>query len=252
MPAECPLDMESQYPSGLRAACLSGDLATLQHLKPLTPSSAIPTHELLETAALHGHASLVSFLLDSDSGQVPTITVKTLINAICSNSIPTFTVLLSHSVNINTRFGYQGNALIQAVYRNKADFVDFLLANGAGAATQHRFFGKDRLPAVAAQWASVEIMGKLIEKGMTVRETGALGRAAAEGRLEMVRSVLEAGVPADDPRDGTTEDAKEDNEGTPLQRAVRGGHLEVARCLVAYGANVELLDAEAKEVVTDL
>jgi len=75
-----------------------------------------------------------------------------------------------------------------------------------------------------------------IERGATVRGSGALRYAAAEGRLELVRYLYSHEADIDDV------DADYHNRGSSLTEASIEGHADVVDLLLKHGANTRFLD----------
>jgi len=149
------------------------------------------------------------------------------------------TLLLERGARIEARDRSGRTALWHAARAGALEVMDRLLAHGAEPALDDEH-GVSPL-FVALESDQIPAARRLVAAGVDLSRTrsrgeDALGRAADRGRLAVVRWLLAEGVPIDrrtggDPRCGPM---------TPLARAVRAGHLEVARELVAHGADVHV------------
>ena len=122
---------------------------------------------------------------------------------------------------------------------------DFLLAAKGGLAEAVRAFldagadvnlapnGGDNPLMAAARKGRLETVRVLLQAGGSLNPDDAgelLSRAAFDGELIVVRSLVEAGAPVDTPDPM--------NHWTPLEKAAHQGHAEVVRVLIAHGATM--------------
>jgi hypothetical protein len=100
-----------------------------------------------------------------------------------------------------------------------------------------------KIPLVQAAWSgNVALVRKLLERGADVVRDGAeaLFHAANAGRHDMVVTLLAIGVPPDQPNSYAW---------TPLMTAAWQDQLEVARLLLAAGANPQHRDGSGQSVL---
>jgi ankyrin repeat protein len=122
------------------------------------------------------------------------------------------------------------SALFLAASGGHTEVVKVLLGRGARASASGAL-------AAAAGAGSLESVRALLAAGRAPRpELGrALVEAALHGSTEMLRALLDAGAPLD----GAVPMAAHPTEGPlPLEAAIKQGHLEAVRLLIAAGADV--------------
>jgi ankyrin repeat protein len=156
-------------------------------------------------------------------------------------------LLIDRGANINARAktGYSA-LMVAAQYGESATpALNLLLDHGAevqvAAGQKAPMFGATPL-FLAAYSGNTEVLPRLHEAGGKLDEpmvligtssTTAMAGAVRFGNLAVVRKLLDMGVPADEPeRSGLT----------LLDRAVLGNQVEVARLLIARGADVNHAD----------
>jgi ankyrin repeat protein len=99
------------------------------------------------------------------------------------------------------------------------------------------------LLAGVAELASVEMAALLIRHGANVKGSGAIVMAAEEGRLDMVKLLLDQGADINEIGiENPTDPRSKEDMGSALHRAVAAGHQEVVRFLLDRGADVNLTD----------
>ena len=124
--------------------------------------------------------------------------------------------------------------LHQAVSVGNADMVGTL----AGACPQETFFQGDKLHALAVQQGAPEITETLLDAGIhpsCARETDPtlLHQAVSVGNADMVGALAEAC-----PQDlNVVRESRSHDEQTPLSLAIESGNEDVARVLIAAGAD---------------
>jgi ankyrin repeat protein len=131
-------------------------------------------------------------------------------------------LLLAHGANVNARAKSKYSALmVAALYRDGAAAANLLLARGA------EVLGSPSPLMLATTVGNGEVLKPLHDAGAPLDRT--LVAAVRVGKLDAVRALLDIGAKIDEP-DGS--------DTTPLDRAVLANELEIARLLIAHGANV--------------
>jgi ankyrin repeat protein len=131
-------------------------------------------------------------------------------------------LLLDRGADVNARAKSKYSALmIAALYREGTTAARLLLAGGAEAS------GSPSPLMLATTVGNGEILEPLHDAGAPLDRT--LVAAVRVGKLEAVRALLEVGAKIDEP-DGS--------DTTPLERAVLANEMDIARLLIAHGANV--------------
>jgi ankyrin repeat protein len=131
-------------------------------------------------------------------------------------------LLLDHGANVNARAKSKYSALmVAALYRDGTAAARLLLAGGADVISAPSPL------MLATTVGNPEILKPLHDAGAPLDR--ALVAAVRVGKLDAVRALIEIGAKIDEP-DGS--------DTTPLDRAVLGNQMEIARVLIAHGANV--------------
>ena len=212
----------------------AGAQATLANRYGLTP---------LSIAAANGSAAMIGVLLDAgaDANAPDPAGDTPLMNVARVGRADAVTLLLDRGATIDAADGtYQQTALMVAVRENHPDIVKLLIARGASVNARTRV-GR------APQWIlpnSVPGFGHgigIVRGGLPPRGSRApvpggmtpLLYAARDGRMDIVRMLLEAGA------DINQRDA---NEITPLIIAITNNHPDVARDLIDRGADIKAVD----------
>ena len=212
----------------------AGAQATLANRYGLTP---------LSIAAANGSAAMIGVLLDAgaDANAPDPAGDTPLMNVARVGRADAVTLLLDRGATIDAADGtYQQTALMVAVRENHPDIVKLLIARGASVNARTRV-GR------APQWIlpnSVPGFGHgigIVRGGLPPRGSRApvpggmtpLLYAARDGRMDIVRMLLEAGA------DINQRDA---NEITPLIIAITNNHPDVARDLIDSGADIKAVD----------
>jgi ankyrin repeat protein len=144
--------------------------------------------------------------------------------------------------------------IIAALRERHLAIVDLLLERGADPQTKNLLSEATRLGAndlvrrllavadvvdpeaffEAARRGEVALVGELLDSGVDIEAESwgnrALHKAAAKGRLEVVRLLLERGAELD---------ARDSRGNTPMLHAAYNGQLEVVKLLVESGADVQ-------------
>ncbi|KAB8252028.1 ankyrin repeat-containing domain protein [Aspergillus flavus] len=237
----------------------------------------------LQEAARGGHLNVVDTLIrkGADVNALPR-GMTALQAAVASNSPEVVRYLIAVGANINAPAEKWGRTALQkAAEIGSIEMVNMLLDAGAVMERSAHQNGRDA-PALelAIKGGHLSVAETLLRKMDRAGEqeqkylcdplTLALHAAAFEGYEHIVRRLLEAGAPILDldnsdlvPRTafkghtgiikilldaGAEMDSSRHSpySGTALQRAVAGGHVETARLLLEYGADVNAAPARVK------
>ena len=212
----------------------AGAQATLANRYGLTP---------LAIAAGNGNAAMIGVLADAGAdvnapdpaGDTP------LMNAARVGRIDAVTALLDRGATINaTDATFQQTALMVAVRENHADVVKLLIARGASVNAKTR---TGRTPpwvlpnSVPGFGHGIGIVrGGLPARGSRPPIPGGMTPllyAARDGRLDVVRMLLDAGANINE---------RDANDIPPLITAITNNHPDVARFLIDRGADIKAVD----------
>jgi ankyrin repeat protein len=131
-------------------------------------------------------------------------------------------LLLEHGAQVNARAKSRYSALMVAAhYREGTPAIRLLLEHGAEVA------GTPSPLLLATSVGNPDALKLLHDAGAPFDRT--MVAAARLGKIDAVRALLEIGAPVDEPDGADT---------TPLERAVLANELDIARLLIAHGANV--------------
>ncbi len=229
-----PAYFESGYPYGhdqyLSASAAS--LAIMALSSALGPAAgggvaawkpALPAPEPWAETVLFGSAADLKKLLDD--GFDPNSATKSGGTTALMMAVPDVAkvqLLLDRGAHVNARAKSNYSALmVAALFRDGAPAARLLLGHGAEAA------GSPSPLLLAATVGNPDILKPLHDAGAPLDR--ALVAAVRTGKLEAVQTLLDLGAKVDEP-DGS--------DTTPLERAVMGNQLEIARVLLKHGANV--------------
>ena len=160
-------------------------------------------------------------------------------SALSNGSPETYSCLLDAGLDPNFRFaGYMGTALTGAAKFGKSHLIRLLLARGAHPNSPNaRFGGPPQMGPLACaascirnRKASAEIVGMLLEAGAKIDGSGALHEACCNGRLDVVRILIESGANVNER--GIRRDGK-----SPLMLATEQGHEEIVEVLKAHATS---------------
>jgi ankyrin repeat protein len=131
-------------------------------------------------------------------------------------------LLLEHGAQVNARAKSRYSALMVAAhYREGTPAIRLLLEHGAEVT------GTPSPLLLATSVGNPEALKLLHDAGAPTDRT--MVAAARLGKIDAVRALIEIGAPVDEPDGADT---------TPLERAVLANEVEIARLLIAHGANV--------------
>jgi uncharacterized protein len=212
----------------------AGANATMTNRYGLTP---------LAIAAANGSASMIAVLLDAgaDVNALDPAGETALMGAARVGKADAVTLLLDRGATIDLPDStYQQTALMVAVRENHPEIVSLLIARGASVQTKTRV---GRTPAwvlpnsVPGFGHGIGIVrGGLPDRGLRAPIPGAMTPllfAARDGRLEIVRTLLDARANIN---------VVDANGITPLIAAITNNHPDVARFLVERGADIKTAD----------
>ena len=153
---------------------------------------------MLQKCAENGHTSILAFLLDSNR----TIQIDPyLARSAAWGGTAVYKLLLSKEPDIMSwSYGRLGDAVIVAVKRQNAEFLRFLLDNGADPGRSivgTRRYLTFTAVEVAILQSTEEMIRILVSYGALLAGTQALQYAAEFGKLGMVRCLLEEGADVD-------------------------------------------------------
>lgn len=225
-------------------ACVTGDLdaikAFISRHQAANDAYPPPWPALMYTATSKDHASIVQYCLDNGA-QVTDDVVKILL---INRSKETYTLLLdAKAIDINYYIPWFGDVLGNVATDDDREWTGFCLRRGADPNKNLRDEHKTLLAAVA-ELASVETVKMLVEDGgAAVRGSGAIIMAAEEGKLDMVKYLLDNGADINEVGiEHPTDERYKEDMGSALHKAVGGGHEDVVRFLLDKGADVSLKD----------
>lgn len=299
---------------GLFEACAAGDVMSLQKLlqEPVHIAKALETEERVHDEELQLTRSSLNLALmfDKAAGAGSSEVIKYLLsfaeshgvshqklirrNSICaaissSNGVAVFKEM--HAVEpdlVNTNMGLLGTPLSQAVSgsRNaprytadRIDLVRYLLENSADPNQMHDP-DHDRPGTIlrtAVQRSSLEVIKLLIQHGAQMEQSGAMHKAAENGRIDVMDLLLKQGADVNEQlwtnltysaasrtrmkkEQGITSDVSDSrrpewSHETPLHYSVLSRQLEATSWLISHGANAEIADSKgwsAMEIATTM
>lgn len=241
------LDWAGKTP--LMQASERGDASFVRWLLQQGPDKEIfdPRHRTAAYFATNdGHAETLKALLESgaNANVIAEDGFTVLSRAAARGHLECVRLLLKHGANPNVSGTHASayTALAEACHHNRLDIAILLLVSGAKWEVCSRS-GYSAL-SIAAYRGNHGIVRMLAERGADIEQTGfrskgamlsdtPLMRAAAEGRIECVKVLIEfkANLDAHDARGYTA-----------LHFAVEKKHTECAALLIRSGANVDITD----------
>jgi ankyrin repeat protein len=194
---------------------------------------------MMYAAARQDQVNIVKYCLDHGAVVHPDVMRVLLIN----RARETYILLLeTNAVDVNYYIPWWGDMLSNVARRNDLGWAQLCLDRGADP-NQNLVDEHQSILAAVAELASVEMAALLIRYGARVKGSGAIVMAAEEGKLDVVRLLLDKGADINEIGiEHPTDPRFQEDMGSALHRAVEGGHEEVVRFLLDQGADVNLKD----------
>ena len=237
------IQLQANMGHELYDACITGNLdavkASLAHSRAADSPFSPPLSSILYAATSKDHVKIVKYCLENGAAVTRDVMQILLIN----RAKETYIYLLeSKAVDINYYMPWWGDILSNVATSDDLDWAQLCLDRGADPNRNLVDEYKSLLAAVA-ELASIQMAALLIRHGAHVKGSGAIVMAAEEGKLDMVKLLLDQGadineVGIEDP----TDPRSREDMGSALHRAVTAGHEEVARFLLDQSADVNLTD----------
>ncbi|CAG9975651.1 unnamed protein product [Clonostachys byssicola] len=237
------------YPAASSSAATAAAIASSSIVPPLT----IP----LATAASHGQASVLKYLLTSppcstsrtpwspgistpisslpDEWKEARYSCLVPLYAVKSKSPSVVQALLDAGMHVDEEIEKMGPPLSIAIRTQSSEMVNFLLDKGADVN------GVEWIPPVsflasAAERPSLDILAALLDHGATLPGSHALRTAAEAGNISAVEMLLERGADIDEVHKWDIYGNEMDIIGTALHEAVENDQAEMVKFLLKRGA----------------
>jgi ankyrin repeat protein len=224
-------------------ACIAGNLdvvrTSLADSKAADPSFSPPVSTILHAAASKDHVKVVKYCLENGA----TVNRDVMLTVLINRARETYIHLLeSKAVDINYYISWFGDILSNVATRDDFDWAELCLDRGADP-NRNPVDDYKSLLAGVAELASVEMAALLIRHGAHVKGSGAIVMAAEEGKMDMVKLLLDQGADINEIGiENPTDPRSKEDMGSALHRAVVAGHEEVVGFLLDRGADVNLTD----------
>lgn len=228
------------------SACASGNIpdlkSLLDDLQSSNPNYRPPLSQMLATAAFFNKPEVASYCLEFGAP----ITDPVLTEIVRGHSFSTYKVLVSHGLDINHVVPWYGDVLIVACQSGDISWARFCLENGADANLHMVDDSKYALTATAES-STIEIANLLLQYGAKLQGSGAIVIAAEQGKLEMVKFLLEKGANIDEiGLKDFGDDRVTEEGGSALHKAIAHGWEDIVRYLLDNGADKYLLDIKGR------
>lgn len=235
--------LQASMGSELYDACIKGNLnavaASIAQSKAANPSFSPPLSTIMYAATSKDHVNVVKYCLDKGAVVNPDMMRILLINRARESYI---FLLETKAVDVNYYIPWWSDILSNVATDNDLDWAKLCLDRGADP-NQNLVGEHKSILAAVAELASVEMAALLIQHGAHVNRSGAIVMAAEDGKLDMVRSLLDKGADINEIGiEHPTDPRFKEDMGSALHRAVEGGHEEVVKFLLHQGADANLKD----------
>ncbi|KAL8943250.1 MAG: hypothetical protein Q9211_001045 [Gyalolechia sp. 1 TL-2023] len=196
---------------------------------------------MLRVAIVGDHVHVAKFCLDHHASIDPQM-MRTLL---ISRASSVYEMLLdSHAVDVNFYIPWFGDILANVARDNHFEMTRLCLSHGADPNRNLVDEHMSILAAVAgSEHGSVQMAKLLIDHGAVVKGSGAIVMAAEEGKLDMVRFLLEVGADINEVGiEHPTDPRFQEDMGTALHRAAFGGYVDLVKFLMTNGADKGVKD----------
>ncbi|KAI9704034.1 MAG: hypothetical protein M1820_005655 [Bogoriella megaspora] len=238
---------DSQITAAIREAAASGSLETAQVLYENAAEAAnfgVELNKGVAAAASYGYSLVVKYLLDRGADANSKMCQRALFQAVQNGHLSTVQILLIAGVDARSQIqdGWskeEKSCLWAAVDRERIDIARILLASGADVDTR---YGNNSALTISIQRGNEQLFDILLQEGASIM-TPPIPKAhydmlalpvhcaASVGNAHMLRTLLEAGLDADE--------ALSEDGWTALFHAAKAGREEILWILINdYSANV--------------
>lgn len=146
------------------------------------------------------------------------------------------------AVDVNYYIPWFGDILSHCATRDDFEWVRLCLDYGADP-NQNLVDEHKSILAAVAELASVKMAALLIKHRARVMGSGAIVMAAQQGKMEMLKMLLNEGADINEIGiEHPTDPRFKADMGSALHRAVEGGHEAIVKFLLESGANARLKD----------
>jgi ankyrin repeat protein len=168
-----------------------------------------------------------------------------------NGDVPMVKLLLANGADVNHRAGQYHTALQAAAFTGSEVIVNMLIDSGADVHARGGIFSTALIAAEKAGHQS--IVKRLLDLGLeqpqryeTADKAEFLGTAILRRDVPAVRRIIEAGININDRLPGFSDWQKEEPESDhshyPLILALSGGCLEIVKCIIDAGADLDVSD----------
>ena len=268
--------MKGEIGEELYEICDSGDVATLEANHPVKEplsdeesassesAAELPLSQMMEIAARNNDVALIQYCLDAGGKKrlIPRVLdriryhrpYKVWEAILATNPYRDYAIDYVH-IGIIFPSWRAGDMVSFAAVDDDLDWVRLCFAHGASVSSE--VFGEYHtvLAAIAAN-ASVEMAAFWLEQELPfggklkLKDSDAIGAAAAAGRGDMVAFLLKKGADINEVchvyQNLEHSLYRDEKAGSPLHRAIRNGNNDILPLLLDRGADVNLKDARGR------
>lgn len=259
----------------LLGACKKGSLSTVRSTAPIlypfmfstsiSPAVVPPLQIPLATAARHGQAKILRYLLTTlpacsgmsmpwqpqfDPASPTSEKEKSFLyadfvisSALHSPSTEVMQTLLDFGMDVDYQMDKSGPPLSSAITIQNLTMVKFLLSKGADP-NGIEFMTFIPFLASAAQKSSLDIMKALMDNGATLEGSGALYTAGEKGNIKAAELLLQRGFDINELIYMEYWGEENGHVGTALHAAAEYGQIEMLRFLLKRGARTDLKNGD--------